>query len=84
MKAEIKSKLDFIRGIIEKHGLTVEEDDVPENDSEMVFMKSVEFAKLKTVFDDIKTSLGRGVEVSRYTPVSGMMNELTLGFKIIE
>lgn len=75
---------DYIRGVIEKYGLTVETKDVPEEDPGMLFVKYTDFAKLKAIADEVKKALGDEVKFATYYPVSGLMNELILGFMIVD
>ena len=82
--SDVQEKCGYIRGVIAKHSLTVETKCFLEDDPEMIFVKSTDFAKLKSVFEEVKNSLGEEVAIAKYYPVSGTMNELVLGFKIVD
>lgn len=80
VKDGLKMQHDYIRGVIAKHNLAVEIKDLPEDDPNMLFVKSTDFAKLQAIADEVKETLGDTVQFATYYPTAGLMNELTVGF----
>lgn len=83
-KDGLQTQHDYIRGVVAKYNLTVETRGLPENDPDMLFVKSTDFAKLKAIADEVKKTLGDKVKFATYYPESGLMNELILGFMIVD
>lgn len=84
VKDGLKIQHDYIRGVVAKHNLTVETKDLPEDDPNMLFVKSTDFAKLQAIADEVKETLGDKVQFATYYPTSGLMNELTVGFIVAD
>lgn len=83
-KDGLKMQHDYIRGVVAKHNLAVETKDLPEDDPNMLFVKSTDFAKLQAIADEVKETLGDKVQFATYYPTSGLMNELTVGFIVTD
>lgn len=84
VKDGLKMRRDYIRRVVAKHNLAVETKDLPEDDPNMLFVKSTDFAKLQAIADEVKETLGDTVKFATYYPTSGLMYELTLGFIVAD
>ena len=84
VKDGLEMPRDYIRGVVAKHNLAVETKELPEDDPNMLFVKSTDFAKLQAIADEVKETLGDKVKFTIYYPTSGLMNELTVGFIVAD
>lgn len=76
----VTNKYDLIREIIAKNGLQ-EEKEAPDDDKDIIYVKSTDFVKLREIFYAVRKTFGESVLIYQYLPASGNMNEMTLGFK---